>query len=395
MHHASCIIALMVCLSMHGAWPHRSSRPIRLGDERTELYLPLLKGKRVAVFSNQTGVNSRGEHILDVLLASGVEVTTLIGPEHGFRGTADAGAHVSSATDEKTGLPIVSLYDGGKDGPTDVDMARFDVLIVDIQDVGLRYYTYYVTMLQLMKRSAQTGRGVIILDRPNPNGHFVDGPILDMSLKSGVGALPIPIVHGMTLGELARMAQGEGWCEAVCDLTVIPCANYTHHTFCELPIAPSPNLPDMRSIYLYPSTCLFEGTVLSLGRGTDHPFQVYGHPDMRGCTFTFTPRSRPGATHPPLKDQLCRGVDLSGLSIKKLQKVKKIEMRYVVDAYQKMACGEAFFGSEGRFFDLLTGRREIRQMILQGATAKEIQRSWKEDAARFRKQRKPYLLYGE
>lgn len=388
------LAALLVCWGIQSAMPPRwDNRSIQLGDERKELYLPLLKGKKVGLFSNHSGVNSQGAHILDVLLAEGVEVTTLIGPEHGFRGTADAGAHVSSSTDEKTGLPILSLYDGGKNGPKDEDMKRFDVLVVDIQDVGLRFYTYYVTMLQLMKRCAQTDRKVVILDRPNPNGHYVDGPILDMSLKSGVGALPIPIVHGLTLGELALMAQGEGWCEAACDLTVIPCKGYRHKKMYWISIPPSPNLPDMRSIYLYPSICFFEGTVLSLGRGTEKPFQMYGHPDLKDCTFSFTPQSRPGATNPPLKDQLCKGVDLRDISIREIQKAKKIDMQYIVDAYRKMGQGEAFFGSRSRFFDLLTGRREIQQMILRGASAEEIEASWKEDVEKFLQQRKPYLLY--
>ncbi|MCR4920371.1 MAG: DUF1343 domain-containing protein [Bacteroidaceae bacterium] len=370
------------------------AQQLLLGDERPEVYAPLLEGKRIAIYSNQTGCNSQGEHVLDVFLKRGLNVTTLFGPEHGFRGTADAGAHVSSSVDERTGIPILSLYDAGRDGPSDEAMQRFDVLVVDIQDVGLRFYTYYVTMLRLMKRCGQCDRDVVILDRPNPNGHYIDGPILDMSLKSGVGALPIPIVHGLTLGELALMAQGEGWVEHACRLTVVPCAGYTHRTFYMLPIAPSPNLPDMRSIYLYPSTCFFEGTCVSLGRGTPYPFQMYGHPAMRG-KFRFTPVSRPGATHPVLENQLCRGVNLRGMSMKRLQRLQRVELGYVVDAYRRMGRPADFFPRNGRFFDLLAGQRYVREMILSGASADDIRARWQEDVQSFRAQRRPYLLYPE
>lgn len=372
-----------------------SSEPLLLGDERSNLYLPLLEGQRVAIFSNQTGCNSAGQHVLDLLLAQGVEVTTLFSPEHGFRGTADAGAHVASSVDERTGIPILSLYDAGRNGPSDEAMQRFDVLVVDIQDVGLRFYTYYVSMLRLMTRCGACDRQVVILDRPNPNGHYVDGPLLDMSLKSGVGALPIPIVHGLTLGELALMAQGEGWVETPCRLTVVPCAGYTHHTFYSLPIAPSPNLPDMRSIYLYPSTCFFEGTCVSLGRGTPYPFQVYGHPAMQSGRYVFTPVSRPGATRPVLENQKCRGVSLRGLSMKRLQRLQRVDLSYVVDAYRRMGRPADFFPREGRFFDLLAGQRYVRQMILEGASADEIRARWQDDVQRFREQRRPYLLYPE
>ncbi|MBR5480863.1 MAG: DUF1343 domain-containing protein [Bacteroidaceae bacterium] len=364
-----------------------------LGDDKTESYLPLLQGKRVAVFSNQTGRLSDGTHILDVLVKEKVEVTTLFSPEHGFRGNADAGERVASSVDPDTGIPILSLYDGKRPGPSDEAMRRFDVLVVDIQDVGLRFYTYYVTMLQLMRRCSQSGAQVVILDRPNPNGHFVDGPILDMSLKSGVGALPIPIVHGMTLGELAFMATGEGWVPP-CGLTVIPCSGYSHQSFYKLPVAPSPNLPNMASIYLYPSTCYFEGTCVSLGRGTDHPFQIYGHPDMQGCTYSFVPESRPGAKKPPLLGEQCNGVDLTGISLFQLQKLSRIDLSYVVDAYRRMKDKEQFF-LKNKFFDLLTGQRNIRQMILDGHSAQEIEATWKEDTARFREQRRKYLIYPE
>lgn len=388
-----------VCFWMFSFFFLRAAEPVwvndslLLGDDKTESYLPLLQGKRVAVFSNQTGRLSDGTHILDVLVKEKVEVTTLFSPEHGFRGNADAGERVASSVDPDTGIPILSLYDGKRPGPSDEAMRRFDVLVVDIQDVGLRFYTYYVTMLQLMRRCSQSGAQVVILDRPNPNGHFVDGPILDMSLKSGVGALPIPIVHGMTLGELAFMATGEGWVPP-CGLTVIPCSGYSHQSFYKLPVAPSPNLPNMASIYLYPSTCYFEGTCVSLGRGTDHPFQIYGHPDMQGCTYSFVPESRPGAKKPPLLGEQCNGVDLTGISLFQLQKLSRIDLSYVVDAYRRMKDKEQFF-LKNKFFDLLTGQRNIRQMILDGHSAQEIEATWKEDTARFREQRRKYLIYPE
>ena len=388
-----------ICLWVLSLFALRAAEPVwvndslLLGDDKPESYLPLLKGKRVAVFSNQTGRLSDGMHILDVLVKEKVEVTTLFSPEHGFRGNADAGERVASSVDPDTGIPILSLYDGKRPGPSDEAMSRFDVLVVDIQDVGLRYYTYYVTMLQLMRRCSQSGAQVVILDRPNPNGHFVDGPILDMSLKSGVGALPIPIVHGMTLGELAFMATGEGWVPP-CGLTVIPCSGYSHQSFYKLPVAPSPNLPNMASIYLYPSTCYFEGTCVSLGRGTDHPFQIYGHPDMQGCTYSFVPESRPGAKKPPLLGEQCNGVDLTGISLSQLQKLSRIDLSYVVDAYRRMKDKESFF-LKNRFFDLLTGQRRIREMIVAGHSAAQIEATWKEDVARFRVQRKKYLIYPE
>ena len=364
-----------------------------LGCERDSLYLPILSGHRVALFSNQTGIDRQGMHTLDRLLSQGIQVTTLFGPEHGFRGTADAGEHVKSSVDEPTGIPIRSLYDGGSSGPSDAIMQEFDILVVDIQDVGLRFYTYYISMLKLMNRCGQTGKQVVLLDRPNPTGHYVDGPLLEDSLHSGVGALPIPVVHGLTLGELALMAQGEGWVEHPCKLTVIPCQGYTHHTLYSLPVAPSPNLPDMRSIYLYASICPFEGTTLSLGRGTKYPFQMYGHPMLQGCTFTFTPQSMPGAKNPPLLGEECRGVDLTSIPMEEIERWDRIHLEYVIDAYQKMGERSDFFGKRARFFDLLMGTPRVREMIIDGASEQKIRRTWQSDLKRYLKQRKPYLLY--
>ena len=366
-----------------------------LGAARTGEYVPLLNGKRVALLSNQTGMVG-DKHTLDLMLENGVNVVTIFSPEHGFRGNADAGEHVSSSVDEKTGIPIASLYDGKSPMPSKEVMDGIDIIVTDIQDVGLRFYTYYVTMINLMDAAVTYDKQFMVLDRPNPNGMYVDGPILDMTLKSGVGRLPIPTVHGMTLGELAQMANGEGWLKdgKKCDLTVIPCENYTHQTRYELPIAPSPNLPNMLAIYLYPSTCYFEGTTVSLGRGTDWPFQVYGHPDMTGYSFEFTPKSRFGAKTPPQMDKLCHGVDLHNLNAEDVI-AKGINLEYVIDAYRNLTKNGHQFYLKSNFFDLLMGTTRVRQLIAEGKSADEIKATWQADVELFKAQRKPYLLYEE
>ena len=366
-----------------------------VGAERTAEYLPLLQGKRIALLSNQTGVVGyfHDKHTLDLMLEMGLNVTTIFSPEHGFRGKADAGEHVKSSVDEKTGIPIASLYEGKSRMPSKETMDRFDVIVTDIQDVGLRFYTYYITMVNMMDAAAAYDKEFVVFDRPNPNGMTVDGPILDMNLKSGVGWLPITTVHGMTMGEIALMTNGEGWLKdgKKIKLTVIPCKNYTHRTRYELPVAPSPNLPNMLSIYLYPSTCYFEGTPVSLGRGTDWPFQVYGHPDMKGYDFSFTPTSRPGAKTPPQMDKLCHGVDLHNLKAEDVI-AQGMNLEYVIDAYNNLKIGDKFFTP---FFDKLAGRTYIREMIQAGKSANEIRACWQDDVARFKKQRRPYLLYPE
>ena len=370
----------------------RPTAQVIVGAARTRDYVPLLKGKRIALLSNQTGMVG-DKHTLDIMLENGLNVTTIFSPEHGFRGKADAGEHVSSSVDEKTGIPIASLYEGKSRMPSKETMDRFDVIVTDIQDVGLRFYTYYITMVNMMDAAAAYGKEFIVFDRPNPNGMTVDGPILDMKLKSGVGWLPIPTVHGMTMGEIARMTNGEGWLKdgKKVKLTVIPCKNYTHKTRYQLPIAPSPNLPNMLSIYLYPSTCYFEGTPVSLGRGTDWPFQVYGHPDMKGYDFSFTPTSRPGAKTPPQQDKLCHGVDLHNLKAEEVI-AKGMNLEYVIDAYNNLNISDKFFTS---FFDKLAGQTYIREMIQTGKSADEIRARWHDDVKRFKQQRRPYLLYPE
>ena len=369
-----------------------ASGEIIVGAACTSEYVPLLKGKKVALLSNHTGVVG-DKHVLDIMLEKGVDVTTIFSPEHGFRGNADAGEHVKSSVDEKTGIPIASLYDGNSKKPAKKVMDGFDVLVVDIQDVGLRFYTYYVTMINLMNAAIEYDKEVVVFDRPNPNGMYVDGPILDMKYKSGVGALPIPVVNGLTMGEIANMANGEGWLENVkkVKLTVIKCKNYTHQSRYVLPVAPSPNLPNMHSIYLYPSTCYFEATPVSLGRGTDKPFQVYGHPNMKGYDFSFTPRSIPGAKNPPQLDRECYGRDLTQIPDDEII-AKGINLEYVIDAYRNLNLDDHFFRS---FFELLIGNGKVRKMIKEGKSADEIKATWSEDVARFKEQRRPYLLYAE
>lgn len=390
---ALALIAFLMPASRCAAAPQQEgAAEVKVGAALLDKYIPLLKGKRVALLSNHTGMVD-SLHTLDIMLANGVNVTTIFSPEHGFRGNADAGEHVSSSVDAKTGVPIASLYDGKKRGPSPEVMENIDIIVTDIQDVGLRFYTYYCTMLELMNAAAESGKEFMVLDRPNPNGMSVDGPILDMKYSSGVGRLPIPVLHGLTLAEIALMANGEGWLKdgRKVDLTVIPCEGYTHSTRYRLPIPPSPNLPDMKSVYLYPSTCFFEATPVSLGRGTDMPFTVYGHPDMKGYDFSFTPRSRSGAKTPPQLDKKCYGRDLRGISDEEAI-AQGVNLEYIIDAYRNLGMGDKFFRS---FFELLIGRGDIRAMIEEGKSADEIKATWADDVKRFREQRRPYLLYAE
>ena len=382
-------IVILAFITLH--CQAKQSRVI-VGAEQTNDYLPILKNKRIAVFSNHTGMVGN-KHLLDVLLENKTNVVAIFSPEHGFRGNADAGEHVSSSVDQKTGVPILSLYDGQLGKPSEDSMRKFDLLIVDIQDVGLRFYTYYASMVRLMDACAEYNRKMLILDRPNPNGHYVDGPILDMKYKSGVGWLPIPVVHGMTLGELALMVNGERWLPAsrICDVTVIKCKNYTHQTMYQLPIPPSPNLPNMKAVYLYPSICYFEATPVSLGRGTQLPFQVYGHPNMTGYNYSFTPQSTSGAKNPPQLGRLCHGVNLSALSEEEIRK-KGVDLSYLIDAYRNLNMDDYFFRP---FFERLIGTDYVRKMIEQGKDADEIKAMWKEDVEKFKVQRRPYLLYEE
>lgn len=369
------------------------AQEVVVGAARIDQYVSQLKGKRVALLSNHTGMVG-DKHTLDIMIENGINVTTIFSPEHGFRGKADAGEHVSSSVDSKTGIPIASLYDGKKRMPAQAVMDQIDIIVTDIQDVGLRYYTYYCTMADLMNAAITYGKEFMVLDRPNPNGMYVDGPILDMKYESGVGRLPLTVVHGLTLGEIALMANGEGWLKdgKQVPLTVIPCEGYTHQTRYELPIAPSPNLRDMKAVYLYASTCYFEATPVSLGRGTDHPFKIYGHPDMKGCDYSFTPRSVDGAKNPPQLNKKCYGRNLCGLDNEDII-AAGINLEYLIDAYKGVGMPvDKFFRS---FFEKLIGDGNIRTMIAEGKTAAEIKATWADDVEAFKKQRRPYLLYKE
>lgn len=369
------------------------AQSVKTGAESTQEYLPLLKGKKVAVLTNQTGMIGN-THLVDSLVTLKINIVAILSPEHGFRGEADAGEHVASSIDQKTGIPIKSLYDGDTGKPSASLMKEIDVLLFDLQDVGVRFYTYLTTMSRMMEACAQNNVKMIILDRPNPLGFYVDGPILDLKYKSAVGWLPIPTVHGMTLGELAGMINGEKWLPngIQCDVKVVKNQNYTHATMYKLPVKPSPNLPDMRSVYLYPSICYFEATPVSLGRGTDKAFQMYGHPNMKGYDYKFTPRSIPGAKYPPQLNKECYGVDLrTEPSIEEINKAG-INLEYVIDAYNNLNLGNHFFRS---FFELLMGRDYVRKMIKQGKSASEIEETWADEVEEFKIKRRPYLLYPE
>ena len=377
-----------------------------LGNERFEEYLPLLSGKRVALFSNQTGIVGEDEHILDALIRQDVNVTAIFSPEHGFRGTEDAGANIDNSVDEKTGVPILSLYTNDDTHmPASEDMDKFDIMVADMQDVGLRYYTYYISLYYLMDACAAYDKAVVILDRPNPNGFYVDGSILKEEYKSNIGQLPIPVVYGMTWGELAQMINGEGWLKTgkdACDLTVIPCLNYTHQTKTSLIRRPSPNLKDMRAVYLYASTCFFENTAVSVGRGTDFPFEVYGSPyfkDIDGFDFTFIPKSMEGASEPPFENEICYGVDLREVPIEDIWDAG-INLDYLTSCYSAIKENDPdvdFWGEadeKGQYWiDKLSGSDELRKMVEAGKSADEIKASWQDEIEDFLDQRRPYLIY--
>ncbi len=373
----------------HGECRECSTERVVVGAADTAAYLPLVRGRRVALLANHTARVGE-EHLVDLLIRMGVRPVAIFSPEHGFRGEADAGAVVRSGVDPQTGIPIRSLYDGGTHRPSDEAMRSFDLLLVDMQDVGVRFYTYYIAMLRMMEAAADYGPEVIILDRPNPHGGEVDGPILDMArYKSGVGALPIPVLHGMTLGELALMAVGEGWSRP-CNVRVIPCKNYTHSTPWSLAVAPSPNLKSDQAVALYPSLCLFEGTQLSVGRGTDHPFECFGHPALKekpSYTYTFTPQDRSGAQNPLFEGECCYGVDLRGE-----EPPRGVQLDYLVAAYHALGVGERFFNA---MFEKLIGTDRVRRMIMEGYTADQIEASWRDQVEAFMPVRRRYLLYAE
>lgn len=368
-----------------------SVSPIIVGAERTGAYLNQLQGRKVGLVVNQTSIVN-GSHLVDWLVAEGIQVRKIFAPEHGFRGTADAGQQIKNGADPKTGLPITSLY-GKNKKPTDDQMAGLDLVIFDIQDVGARFYTYISTMHYVMEACAENKVDFMVFDRPNPNGHYVDGPILDPAYQSFVGMHPIPVVHGMTVGEYAQMVNGEGWLKngVSCNLSVVSCENYSHDRSYELPIKPSPNLPNPTAIYLYPSLCFIEGTTASAGRGTNLQFQIYGHPDYSGGDFEFTPVSMAGAKYPKHENKVAYGYNLSQEPLPELRE-RGLDLNYLVDFYRFFPNKEAFF-LKNKFFDTLAGTDALRKDIIAGKTAEEIHASWEPGLAKFRVIRAKYLLY--
>jgi uncharacterized protein YbbC (DUF1343 family) len=389
------------------------------GAERLSVYLPMIKGKRVGIFANQTSVVGH-THLVDTLLKSGVKVSVIFGPEHGFRGTADAGEKVGTYTDEQTGIKVVSLY-GSKRRPSEDDVKDVDILIFDIQDVGVRFYTFISSMEEFINAAFEYGKPLLLLDRPNPNGFYVDGPVLDPAFHSFIGMHAIPVVYGMTLGEYAMLLAGEHWLSDKANarydyyktaqnklpdtpfhFLVIKCGNYTHKSKYVPPVKPSPNLPEIQAIYWYPSTCYFEGTVISEGRGTEKPFEIFGHPSYPRNLYSFTPASRPGATDPKLKDQLCYGWNLSGSQQEVLKKVNgRVQISHVIRAYRLFPDKENFFIKPKKdhpqpqdwAFNRLVGNGELMQQLKEGKSEEEIRKSWQPKLEEFKKIRKKYLLY--
>lgn len=370
-----------------------STCPIVLGAEQKDLYLPLLKDHKVGVVTNQTGVipsQNAWKHLVDFLLEQNIEVVKIFSPEHGFRGTADAGELVQDGKDLKTGLPIVSLY-GNNRKPTDAQVKDLDVILFDIQDVGVRFYTYISTLHYVMEAAAENNIPVVVLDRPNPNAHYIDGPILEPEHKTFVGMHPVPIVYGMTIGEYAKMINGEKWLRNAvqADLKVIPMQNYTHQTPYDLPVKPSPNLPNAQSINLYPSTCFFEGANVSEGRGTDMQFQVYGSPYLKNMDFEFTPRSNEGSKNPDFNGELCYGEDL-----RQVEPLSEIKLEWLLKAYHNNTKQPFFTKNSGAYWlDKLAGTSDLRLQIEKNWTEEQIKATWQEGLENFKKTRAKYLIY--
>ncbi len=369
------------------------------GAERTDDYLHLISGLKVAVLTNQTGLVA-DTHLVDTLLSVGVELVKIFCPEHGFRGIADAGEKIGDSFDEKTGIPIVSLY-GANNKPTQQQLRNVEIIIFDLQDVGVRFYTYISTLHYVMEACAENNIPLIVLDRPNPNAYYIDGPVLDTSIiKSFVGMHPVPVVYGMTIGEYAKMLNGEKWLAngIQCDLTVIPNKNYSHQMKYDLPVKPSPNLPNKRAIELYPSLCFFEGTVLSIGRGTDKQFQVIGHPGLKNVeniNYSFTPSPQPGAQNPKLNGKLCYGFDLSmNNDFFEDSDNAKLNLSLLIKTYELFPDKNNFF-LKNNFFDLLAGNRELRKQIKNQVSEEQIRASWEPQLSEFKEIRKKYLIYKE
>jgi uncharacterized protein YbbC (DUF1343 family) len=400
------VIVLMVlipCIFFNSAHieyiPEQGQQQILTGADQIESYLPYLKGKRVAMLANQTSIIGK-THLVDSLKKLGINIVKVFGPEHGFRGNASAGTKVADETDAKTGIPVISLY-GKKNKPTKEDLADVDIMIYDLQDVGVRFYTNINALSRLMEACHENDKELLILDRPNPNGYLIDGPILDMKYRSGIGMFPIPMSHGLTVGEFAQMANGEGWLtnKVKCKLKIIKVANYDHGMSYTLPVSPSPNLNTQQGIMLYPSTCMFEGTYLNHGRGTYFPFTVLGSPELKGIyEFSFTPTGIKGMAETPLfMDQVCYGLDLRKYDINLLRKSRQINLQWIIELYNAHPYKEKFFDSklskEMGTIERLIGVGSFRQQIIDGKSEKEIRESWEPGLSEYKKLRTKYLLY--
>jgi uncharacterized protein YbbC (DUF1343 family) len=376
-----------------------SPKEIRTGAEQTEKYLPYLKGKRVAMMANQTSIIGK-THLVDSLKALGVNIVKVFGPEHGFRGNASAGEHVADEKDPATGIPIISLY-GKKNKPTKEDLADVDILIYDLQDVGVRFYTNINALSRLMEACEESGKEMLILDRPNPNGYLIDGAILDMKYKSGIGMFPLPMSHGLTVGEFAQMANGEGWLtnKVKCNIKIIPVANYDHDMRYVLPVNPSPNLNTPQAVLLYPSTCMFEGVYLNHGRGTYFPFTVIGSPELKGIyDFSYTPTGIKGMAETPLfMNEACYGLDLRNYDTELLRRSKKINIKWIMELYKAHPHKEKFFDSklsrQMNNIEIQIGSGLFRQQIIDGKSEEEIRASWEPGLSEYKVMRKKYLLY--
>ena len=376
-------IKQIICISLVLFTFSAQAQKLVLAAERTDIYLHHLQNKKVGVVGNQTSMITN-THLVDSLISLGIDLVKVFSPEHGFRGKEDAGAIIEDGIDSKTGIPIFSLH-GKNKKPQAEQLQGIDVLVFDIQDVGVRFYTYISTLHYVMEAAAEFGIPVLILDRPNPNGHFVDGPILDTAFQSFVGMHTIPIAHGMTIGEYAKMINGEDWITTKCELIVIEMENYTHNTNYDLPIKPSPNLPNARSVNLYPSLCLFEGTNISIGRGTDFPFQHFGAPYLKS-NYSFMPKSGEGSRNPKLENIECFGTDLRFQD----NYLTTINLNWIIETYKQCSEKEKFFNS---YFDTLAGNDKLKKQIIAGKTAREIKTSWKEGLEEFKKVRGKYLIY--
>lgn len=409
---ALCSLFLLNCSAQNNQQSITNNEQQRIipGAERVDVYLPLIKGKRVGIFANQTSMVGN-THLVDTLRKLGVNIKVIFGPEHGFRGTADAGEKVGNYMDEKTGIPVVSLY-GPKRRPSADDLKDVDIMIFDIQDVGVRFYTFISSLQEYMEAAFENNKPLLLLDRPNPNGFYVDGPVLDTKFRSFVGMQPIPIVYGLTLGEYAMLIAGERWLtsekanqkydyyrtaenskDTAFHFLVIKNKNYDHNSKYVLPVRPSPNLPEIQSVYLYPSTCLFEGTALSEGRGTDKPFQKFGHPLLPNNLYSFTPQPNEGAKNSKHYFEKCYGWNLSGTPEEVLKEVNNhVQLKWVIEAYKLFPGKDSFFLTSNGF-NRLAGNDVLMQQIKDGKSEEEIRQSWEADLKKFKVIRKKYLLY--